>query len=71
LLKPFDPEERVPVSVFRRDQLLTFDVELQPARTNVIYLLPDGKDPEAVERRDRWLGDAANRSSTRGSADRN
>ncbi len=71
LLKPFDPEERVPVSVFRRDQLLTFDVELQPARTNVVYLLPDGKDREAVERRDRWLGDAANRSSTRGSADRN
>ncbi len=56
LLKPFDPGERVPVVVFRRDELLTFDVELQPARNDVAYLTIGNDDEAAVERRDRWLG---------------
>ena len=59
LLRPFDPGERVPVTVFRRDQLLAFDVELQPAPANVIYLTCVDSDAAAVARRDRWLGHAA------------
>ncbi len=56
LLRPFDPGERVPVMIFRRDQLLAFDVELQPAAANVVFLTCEDGDPAAVARRDRWLG---------------
>jgi len=58
LLKPFDPGERVPVAVFRRDQLLSFDVELQPVSANVAYLTCLDSDAAAVARRGRWLGTA-------------
>ncbi len=59
LLRPFDPGERVPITVFRRDQLLVFDVELQPAPANMIFLTCVDSDAAAVARRDRWLGRAA------------
>jgi predicted metalloprotease with PDZ domain len=55
-LKAFDPEERVPVHVFRRDELMRFDVELVPAPLRVCYLTLSDADAEAAQRRSAWLG---------------
>lgn len=50
------PGERVHLHVFRRDELMEFDVVLQAPEREAAYLtLDDGAPTEAVQRRTAWL----------------
>jgi predicted metalloprotease with PDZ domain len=47
----------VKVHLFRRDELMEFDVTLNPAPEDTCYLkIADSQDPTAEERRESWLG---------------
>lgn len=59
------PGDRICVHAFRRDELLTFDMELEPSRPEIVRLEilkagPEGEGGDAQaaqQRRSAWLGD--------------
>ena len=57
LLKRRSPGEKVPVHAFRRDELLSVELELMPAPQDTCHLALRTDAPErAVALRDAWLG---------------
>ncbi len=59
LLAGHAPGDRVEVAVFRRDELMRFDVTLDEAPCEACRLtLAEDADPEAVARREGWLAGA-------------
>jgi predicted metalloprotease with PDZ domain len=51
--------DSVPVFAFRRDELLRFELPLLPAPFDTCWIeLEDAAPPEAIARRDQWLGTA-------------
>jgi len=62
LLERRSPGERIPVHAFRRDELLTFDVELMTAPNDACYLSLRVDAPErAIVLRNGWLKTSAPR----------
>ncbi len=55
-LSTYAPDERVTLHAFRRDELSTFEVALQPAPADTCFLkLQEEAAPEALARRKAWL----------------
>ena len=58
LAKRHAPGETIPLHAFRRDELLSFEVNLDAAAADTCWLeLDQGAGAEALERRRTWLGD--------------
>lgn len=55
LLRHYKPGQTIPVHAFRRDELMTFDVVLQPKRPNLVKLCLLECEGEVLKRRDEWL----------------
>ncbi|MCC6196734.1 MAG: M61 family metallopeptidase [Burkholderiales bacterium] len=63
VLARYAPGERVEVHAFRRDELMTFTVTLGTAPADTCYLTLDPTpSPEALQRRNAWLGITASPS---------
>ena len=57
MIADHDPGDRVALTAFRRDEMMTFDVTLGEAPRNVIeFRLADDVAEEVANRRDNWLG---------------
>jgi predicted metalloprotease with PDZ domain len=60
------PGDRVSIHAFRRDELLTFDIELESPRQEVVKLevltsgtRAEGSEADSLLRRTAWLGNMA------------